>query len=192
MPAIIKTLSLLVVCSTLGLAQIPVTFDANGSPIPITSSASPSPSPAATVDTSQLAIPTDSSGGPSGMVSPIMTMMPVTPSSTPPSSFVSPTPRSSDTPYTSQIGDTCGSWGCGEIMYTQMQSEYWPAVSAWGWQSMNCGYGYAKDQLGYCTQLEWFQTTLGCFETTIIQQTTEILQAWCETQTDVFTCMSSL
>lgn len=49
-------------------------------------------------------------------------------------------------------------------------ANYYPAVHDWGYSLMNCGYGYARDQSGYCTAQEWYSATLGCYETTIIQR----------------------
>ncbi|KAK4689196.1 senataxin, partial [Tremellales sp. Uapishka_1] len=103
-----------------------------------------------------------------------------------------PTAIASGAAYVSQSGDSCGAWGCGEIMSAQWQASYYPIVTAWGWNSMNCGYGYGKSSGGYCTPLGWYQTSLGCYETTIIQEqiTTEVIESWCYQST--MTILSTL
>jgi len=80
------------------------------------------------------------------------------------------------------------------------QKEYYPAVSQWGYKSMNCGYGYTSGWDGRCSALDWWGNSLGCYETTIIQrlsshpvdygekltcvpETTEILQQYCSAST---------
>ena len=64
------------------------------------------------------------------------------------------------------------SWNfCQEICSSDRQNSYYPAVTAWGYQSMACGYGYTRGSSGYCEAQSWWQTTYGCYETTIIQRT---------------------
>jgi hypothetical protein len=43
-------------------------------------------------------------------------------------------------------------------------------VEEWSYSSMNCGYGYTKNSAGYCEAQQWYETMLGCYETTIIQR----------------------
>ena len=53
---------------------------------------------------------------------------------------------------------------------TYRQGDYAPAVYDWGYASMHCAYGYQKDESGYCRPKEWYDTSYGCYETTLIHR----------------------
>ena len=57
-------------------------------------------------------------------------------------------------------------WDCALMT---RQKYYWSDVQSWGHNSMHCGYGHVKRE-GRCQPLDWYQTDMGCYETTIIQR----------------------
>ena len=58
----------------------------------------------------------------------------------------------------------------GMMLTLLRQSSCAPAVTAWAYSSMNCGYGYTRDSSGYCVAEGWYSTQMGCYETTIIHR----------------------